>query len=140
MKRTAAMISILIVLMAMAACGRSISDASGEEHGKTIEEPDISSFSGLYRDEDLNEIVVWREDDTVKMEVAIYRLTSLESENVYSSGDGIAAETTDAAGKPLKFLFYPEGDSFTLEIAETTWEYFIQGQKFTGFKRYEQPA
>ena len=55
--------------------------------------------------------------------------------SVFCNPDKVIFDAVDAAGNPIKFSFYNEGDTYTLKVEETTWDYFEAGDEFSGMKK-----
>ena len=68
--------------------------------------------------------------------VGIYRLTTMEGKGNNMDG-AVELELTDPNGGKMYGIFYPDGESYTLKITQSTWELLPAETMFEGFVRTE---
>ena len=140
MKKALAIIILLTFCFALTVCciaaGESWDAAPDTEENADMDySPNIPEnvLKAVYRDEDLNEVILYQNDDeSYGMVIILYRLTEIEGDAAID-GDGFVLTGTDAAGQPVTLIFFPDTDSYTLEVTESTLEYLPVGEVFGGF-------
>ena len=90
-------------------------------------------YLGMYTDNANDQVKIEKNGDAYWMVVTIYRLTTLDGEDVSFTDEGVVFDTIDAAGKPIKLLFYKTGEGvYALKILESTWA-LRPGEVFDNF-------
>ena len=99
---------------------------------------DPDEYTGFYTDDSYDTVVIWKDGDEYRMEVSIYRLTTLNEGTVSISEEGVVFQTVDAALNPMTVSFYREGDRYALRIDESTWPLLEQGTRFDLLVKIEE--
>ena len=90
-------------------------------------------YLGMYTDNANDQVKIEKNGDAYWMVVTIYRLTTLDGEDVSFTDEGVVFDTIDAAGAPMKLLFYKTGEGvYALKILESTWA-LRPGEVFDNF-------
>lgn len=132
MKKILGMIMLLTFCFVMTACGNAVDEAENSTTDNPSNVPE-NVLMATYKDENMNEVVLYQNDDeSYGMVISLYRLAEIEGDATMD-GDGFVLNGTDAAGQPITLNFYPDTDSYTLEVIESTWDLLPAGEIFNDF-------
>ena len=68
--------------------------------------------------------------------IGLYRLTTMEGKGNIMDG-AVELELTDPNGGTMYAIFYPDGESYTLKITQSTWQLLPAETVFEGFVKTE---
>ncbi len=111
--------------------GESQSQTAGASSAEVS--TDGSSYVGEYLDGDVNEPMLKIEASQggkYKIEIGIYRLTSIDDGVGELTEDGLKFTATDAAGNPIGGIITLDGNVATVTFTDSTWGYIQNGESF----------
>ncbi|MBP3252388.1 MAG: hypothetical protein J6M25_07100 [Prevotella sp.] len=130
-------VAILTVCTITTGCGRN-SHADRQQYGEqrtaeiSIEEPK-PAFEGIYLDENSSPSLIIERMDTAgmcRLEIGIFRLTTLSDAVGKVEGDRLEFTATDAAGNPIGGNITLRGDTATVTFTHSTWALIETGTQF----------
>ena len=111
----------------------SESAASGARASSGEASADGIQYVGEYLDSDVNEPMLTIEEDKdgkYKIEIGIFRLTSIDDGIGELTEDGLKFTATDAAGNPIGGIITLDGNVATVTFTDSTWGYIQNGDTF----------
>lgn len=103
---------------------------AGESPSQTA---DGNRYVGEYLDSEVNEPMLTIEaaqGGKYKIEIGIYRLTSIDDGVGELAEDGLKFTATDAAGNPIGGIITVDGNVATVTFTDSTWGYIQNGDTF----------
>ena len=139
MKKLLVVSLFLILCLALTACGAGgAGDVVGAEDPTANVDPN-QDLSGTYTNADAEypgDIVELTKeaDGTYTVLFSMYNLADLTGTGTDIEG-GVALTLTDPGFSPVLAIFSQEegGDTYSLEVTESQWDYMLPGDVFTGF-------
>ena len=110
-------------------------------HG-TADGTETDPYVGKYLDGDLSEpglTIRLGEDGQYMVQLSIYRLTFIIDGVGKDTVDGVNFTATDAAGNPISGMITLDGQTATVTITDSTWEYLPNGTSFQFTKSPDTP-
>jgi hypothetical protein len=88
---------------------------------------DIDDYIGYFTDDSYNDVTIEKNGNDINMSVSLYRLATMDEGTVRISSEGVEFDSTDMAGDPISFSFTKTGETYTLKVEHSTWEYLEEG-------------
>lgn len=104
-----------------------------EETSSPEASADGDRYVGEYLDSDVNEPMLTITEDgdgKYKIEIGIYRLTTMDDGVGELTEDGLKFTATDAAGNPIGGIITLDGNVATVTFTDSTWGYIQNGDTF----------
>ena len=137
MKKLFALSLVLILCLALAACGAGGGVIDAEDPAANVD-PN-QDFSGTYSNADAeypgDVIELTKEaDGSYTVLFSMYNLADLTGAG-YDVEGGVNFVLSDPGYSEILATFSPEegGDTYSLEVTESQWDYMLPGDVFTGF-------
>lgn len=99
------------------------------------------AYSESYEDIDGSLITITKNDDennSLKLDISIFRLAHFESDDAKETKDGIEFKTLDPNGNEASGLIYKDGDNINLKFTDCNWIYIKTDDEFKEFKFKEK--
>ncbi len=103
---------------------------------------DETRYVGEYLDSDNNEAnleIAKCENGNYKVQIGIYRLTSLQDGVGELTSDGIKFTATDAADNPISGIITVKNQTATVTFTNSTWDYLKSGSSYKYTKFSDNP-
>ncbi len=101
-----------------------------------------ASYIGEFVDSDNNEPnleIAKEENGKYKVQIEIYRLTSLSDGIGDLTTDGMEFTATDASGNPISGIITVKDQTATVTFTDSTWDYLQNGSSFQYTKSSDIP-
>lgn len=100
--------------------------------------PEQESLAGCYENDSYDTAILTQIGEEYYLAASLYRLTFIEGAVGTRQGDRLVFAAADGNENPLTLSFFGDGDTYTLQVEESTWELLPAGTRVEGLIRTAQ--